>query len=581
MRVELKLFLFFVALLVVAIPVLVFFENVRGASRLEDAIALAKSEGVPADVPAPVGNSVPDDENFFHGPLIGSLSDFHFSGSAFDGDLELVYTRPGEANRLGEMTLPKEAFIEYNGPPTGLAGYERGELPDFERWAGIFRVLPDYTVADPTAPPARQCLDALEARFGESFTLLSEAAQRRYSEAPVFWSDGQRSLIGRFSPVDWEVRDFSKVVLFRYTAAIHAGEMEIAFESLDIYMALLSGFAARSDLEAVFLMWIGSSMLPEATWGGIVGRRLDELALRQLQGKLSSFDYAGAVAAGFAGGIRATPPVFSLIRNDRKLGIWMYDEYGARHSLRSHKLLFRWVPRGWIDLNAATVIETMLYEGVIPWRDLDFSRFATAETRLPSPSSIEAILLFPRIGPRSDYSLRLAEVYVAYQQTIVACAVERFRLAQGRLPDTLEKLVPAFLEEVPVDPFDGKPMRYFPDEDQFVIYSIGSNGVDDGGYVSRSDRHRRNRDAGDWAWNFESFSREQDAIRREEAMLRIKLEEEAGRVLTKDEFTRAWGDHLRGEKVEEKAGSPDEERRRAVIMERARERIRLDQSRGE
>ena len=42
-----------------------------------------------------------------------------------------------------------------------------------------------------------------------------------------------------------------------------------------------------------------------------------------------------------------------------------------------------------------------------------------------------------------------------------ACAVERFRLKYGKLPENLGQLVPEFLAKIPVDPFDGKNLRYF------------------------------------------------------------------------------------------------------------------------
>lgn len=37
------------------------------------------------------------------------------------------------------------------------------------------------------------------------------------------------------------------------------------------------------------------------------------------------------------------------------------------------------------------------------------------------------------------------------------------------------------MEQVPSDPFDNQPLRYVPKGDKFVIYSVGDNGVDDGG----------------------------------------------------------------------------------------------------
>jgi hypothetical protein len=59
--------------------------------------------------------------------------------------------------------------------------------------------------------------------------------------------------------------------------------------------------------------------------------------------------------------------------------------------------------------------------------------------------------------------------------------VERYWLAEGRLPETLEQLVPKFIEAVPIDPFDGKPLRYKRLEKGYTIYSVGEDGEDNGG----------------------------------------------------------------------------------------------------
>jgi hypothetical protein len=68
---------------------------------------------------------------------------------------------------------------------------------------------------------------------------------------------------------------------------------------------------------------------------------------------------------------------------------------------------------------------------------------------------------------------------IAATQTILrslaaACAVERYRMAHGRLPATLEDLVPAFLPSVPTDPLTGKPLCYKPSESSsYLIYGTG------------------------------------------------------------------------------------------------------------
>lgn len=60
-------------------------------------------------------------------------------------------------------------------------------------------------------------------------------------------------------------------------------------------------------------------------------------------------------------------------------------------------------------------------------------------------------------------------------------AIERFRLREGRLPKMLDELVPDFLASVPSDPFGGGPLRYRADETEYLVYSVGPDGVDDGG----------------------------------------------------------------------------------------------------
>ncbi|HOB33237.1 MAG TPA: hypothetical protein PKH32_10205 [Verrucomicrobiota bacterium] len=63
-----------------------------------------------------------------------------------------------------------------------------------------------------------------------------------------------------------------------------------------------------------------------------------------------------------------------------------------------------------------------------------------------------------------------------------AIAVERYRRAhEESLPPALTNLVPEFLGEVPLDPFDGQPLRFVTTPKGFIVYSIGPDGVDNGG----------------------------------------------------------------------------------------------------
>ena len=60
-----------------------------------------------------------------------------------------------------------------------------------------------------------------------------------------------------------------------------------------------------------------------------------------------------------------------------------------------------------------------------------------------------------------------------------ALAVKRLDLQQGRMPERLAELVPKFIESVPLDPFDGKPIRFRRVGNGFAVYSVGVNLTDD------------------------------------------------------------------------------------------------------
>ena len=62
-------------------------------------------------------------------------------------------------------------------------------------------------------------------------------------------------------------------------------------------------------------------------------------------------------------------------------------------------------------------------------------------------------------------------------------AIRLYELDHGRRPATLDELVPDYLPAIPTDPFtaDNQPLRYCPDADPPVLYSIDRDGRDDGG----------------------------------------------------------------------------------------------------
>lgn len=83
--------------------------------------------------------------------------------------------------------------------------------------------------------------------------------------------------------------------------------------------------------------------------------------------------------------------------------------------------------------------------------------------------------------------------------TIVVCALRSYIAAHGKPPEQLSELVPEFLSAVPTDPFDGKPLRYRREGDVWVVWSVGSDRIDNSAewHESKYNDERNYRSGGD------------------------------------------------------------------------------------
>jgi hypothetical protein len=64
---------------------------------------------------------------------------------------------------------------------------------------------------------------------------------------------------------------------------------------------------------------------------------------------------------------------------------------------------------------------------------------------------------------------------------VTELALRCYRADTGKAPATLEALVPGYLVSVPADAFGAGPLVYRPNGTNWLLYSIGPDGVDDGG----------------------------------------------------------------------------------------------------
>jgi hypothetical protein len=65
-------------------------------------------------------------------------------------------------------------------------------------------------------------------------------------------------------------------------------------------------------------------------------------------------------------------------------------------------------------------------------------------------------------------------------------ALRMYMQQHERYPKALDELAPNTLATLPLDPFSGKPFLYRMSGNSYVLYSVGPNGIDDGGVLASS-----------------------------------------------------------------------------------------------
>lgn len=146
-------------------------------------------------------------------------------------------------------------------------------------------------------------------------------------------------------------------------------------------------------------------------------------------------------------------------------------------------------------------IWTYRFYEALGWRDVDryfllkFGRQYVESTKLPPEKQLISakelklkIEHLPKVAVSAGTLVILVDTSAAQiddiaskRVVLAALAVERHRNRFGRLPHSLEDLVPEFLKTIPIDPYDGKPLKYKILNPGFVVYSVGDDGMDDGG----------------------------------------------------------------------------------------------------
>lgn len=138
---------------------------------------------------------------------------------------------------------------------------------------------------------------------------------------------------------------------------------------------------------------------------------------------------------------------------------------------------------GFFDRDLRFYLQTMqTYVSLAPVLPVNTLSLSNVEEQVLQTDKHKYYILSTMLLPGLKSAVvRNATSLAQIRSTQTALAIERFRAANGRLPRQLDELVPQFLSAIPTDPFDGQPLRYRRLNIGYVVYSVGSDGQDNGG----------------------------------------------------------------------------------------------------
>lgn len=155
----------------------------------------------------------------------------------------------------------------------------------------------------------------------------------------------------------------------------------------------------------------------------------------------------------------------------------------------------RFTPRGWLYQNMAHYVSLMrkaidhfnASKGFSPTQIASLEREAAETSARYSPYSWLSSIAMPHYSKAIQ---QCAKIQTLVNQAQIACALERYHLARNQYPETLNDLIPQFIDKIPHDIIKGQPLVYKRTENgRFLLYSIGWNESDDGGNADK-----------DWVW---------------------------------------------------------------------------------
>jgi hypothetical protein len=474
----------------------------------------AEARGEHLDFRAYIPKPVPDEDNFAEAPMVKSLIEKDGSAILTNDLYSRALRSVLPSNTLNDRGLRHfEDLVAWQRAAVAL---QAGSLINDQNFAT------DKTDRVARAAAAAAVLDGMKPDE-EAFTALRLASARPYARFPLPYDLENPAQI-RLTHLD-RVKQVCCRLSLQACAELADSQTDKALADVKLMLYL----ADSIKTEPFWISWSVRlacvQIAVQPVWEGLVEQRWTELQVQELQVRFEHYDFL--------------TDMNQSLKGERAIGIQEVDLFkqwglGTLDDLMDHDFtawlsndnrkwdrgFLDWVgrvmPAGWYDLerlNYCKIIDARM-KGVmdLPNKRLFPSQVAfnndAVQRQLPPGwwlGSWISILDHESIAVQlSNFQIRMPMKAAAAQteanQADIACGLERYRLANGQFPETLDALTPRFIPHAPNDVITGQPYKYHrAGHGQYILYSVGWNEKDDGGVPGKT---LFDQTQGDWVWDY-------------------------------------------------------------------------------
>lgn len=444
---------------------------------------------------------IADDLNFFAAPAFAELAD----GEPFvepTGKKSFRLRLPEEEQKL---TIVKTTMGHLSKTSPGS---NSPSATDLGAWAAYYQA--EGKVSASNRPAAEVVLEALE----PARTVVDEVAKyakRPSSYFPHRYEDMPAIGINHISPM----LSLSKYLRLRAIAEMELGKSDDAARDVLLILRLADSLKGEPIIISLLVRISILNIANRALWEGIARGAWSDAQLAMFEERLRGYDLIPEMADTLRGERGSMLPFLeSVMQKDELENLLpgLAFMFGETTSEDFGEWDPKWIliatlyPRGWVysDLALTATLHQRwidaLGDRTKPLRPADYEKRNVEQMGLPN--NIKHFLTYLLMSSLDGCIETCASSQAKIDQARTACALERYRLAHGDLPETLEALVPQFIAAVPLDAITNKPLHYRRiSAADFALWSIGWDATDDN--ATPLDRETKK---GDWVWTRQPLS---------------------------------------------------------------------------